>query len=270
MRRAGWNRDTLKLATIDGRLFHVRRGYYAEPGAHPALVKAVRVGGRATGTTALARHGVWVPPDDTSLHVLVPRNGGRLRDPDHKLERLPASSGVCVHWAAGAVKPGLTTFTPLVDVLTALVHAVEDLPDDFAVAAIDSALHQRLLPTVALEALRVALPLGRRRLIGFADGQSQAGGESIVRYRLQVAGYRVRIQVGVRGVGSIDVLVEDRLVVEVDGIRFHLGDQFAEDRRRDLELTTVRVPHLRLTYAQVLGRWERCLAAVDAALTSGH
>ncbi len=103
--------------------------------------------------------------------------------------------------------------------------------------------------------------------MGRADQRAESGLESIVRYRLRLRGLRVEIIVGLRGIGSVDLVVEDRLIVECDGKRFHTDEAaFANDRRRDLQAAATRYRVLRLTWCQILFCWADVEAAVFAAL----
>ena len=69
---------------------------------------------------------------------------------------------------------------------------------------------------------------------------------------------RVRTQVEISGVGRVDVLIGERLVLELDGRGFHDDDHsFEEDRRRDLELHRLGYVVIRLSYRQVMEQWPR-------------
>lgn len=266
MRQTGWCRESLGVAVRSGELFRVRRGYYAFPDAPADLMRCVRVGGLATGPTALPYLGLWKPLD-SKLHVVAPAHARLLRDPDHRVQRLAQDSAVHVHWRGGPVVPTLTRFTPVADVFTVLVHAVECCTNEHAVAVLDSALHTRLLVRSDLDRLRIELPAHRAGLLDDVNGKAEAGGESLVRYRLRLAGYQVEVQVRIDGVGRVDLLVEGRLVVEVDGRATHdTAEQFEVDRRRDRELSIQHLAHLRFTYRQIMLEWPRCLAAIAAAL----
>ena len=71
------------------------------------------------------------------------------------------------------------------------------------------------------------------------------------------------------GIGEVDLLVEGRLVVELDGKEWHdPGDAFERDRRRDLIAASTRYRTLRFTWRQVLFEWQSVEAAVLAALAA--
>jgi very-short-patch-repair endonuclease len=54
----------------------------------------------------------------------------------------------------------------------------------------------------------------------------------------------------------VDLLVGDRLVVELDGEQWHGGDRFEEDRRRDLALVAAGYLVVRISYRQVMNEWD--------------
>ncbi len=64
---------------------------------------------------------------------------------------------------------------------------------------------------------------------------SESGTESKVRLLLRTRRIGHRPQVYIARVGYVDLLVGDRLVVEIDGAAYHTGPEFEEDRRRDFE-----------------------------------
>jgi very-short-patch-repair endonuclease len=222
----------------------------------------MRVGGPATGSTAAAVHGVWTPPDPP-LHVAVPENAPRLRDPDHAERPLPADARVVLHRVP--VLPRLSWATGTVPVVLMLTHLVLSAPAAFSVASIDSALRLRVLRRDDLVVLAARLPSHLRPLASAADGRCESGIESVARFHLRSLGLRVEPQVVIQGVGRVDLLVEGRLILELDGREFHEG-RFAQDRARDAAAAALRYRTLRFTWAQVLHDWPTVETAVLAAL----
>lgn len=264
---AGWTMAQLTAEVRAGHLVRPRRGFYAVPDAPEDLVRAVRVGGSATGPTALRQLGVWTAPD-RRLHVRLPPHAGRRHHPDHPGEELPQRAAVCLHWSSRfSDEPTPLTFTAAVPLLTALEHALDCWSPEYAIAAIDSALHLQLLSRSALEQLRRDLPLRHRALLHEVDGRADSGTESICRVRLRRAGLQVRPAVRIPGVGTVDLLIEGRLVVEVDGREYHTSDeQFEVDRRRDTQLAALGYRVLRFSYRQVIHEWPSVERAIRAAL----
>ena len=102
-----------------------------------------------------------------------------------------------------------------------------------------------------------------------ADARADSGIETIVRFLLRARGLRVEPLVDLQRIGEVDLLVEGRPIVECDGREFHDGaDAFERGRGRDLSATRARYRVLRVTWHQVLFRWEEVEAAVFAALAA--
>ncbi len=78
-------------------VFRVRKGWFARRAEHPEVLRAWRVGGRLTCVSALAFHQGAQP--GPVLHVEVPANAVRLRDPDDESVRLSRGASVVVHWS---------------------------------------------------------------------------------------------------------------------------------------------------------------------------
>lgn len=282
LRAMGKSQRDIRRAVERGLMLVVRRGHYAVPGTDPALIRAVRVGGVATGTTASRVRGLWTPPDarisappdtasltppDARLHVAVPRNAPRLHDPDDGDEPLVRSESVVLHWsdpAAVAEAAPMGIAPPLM----MLEHVFVAHPTDRAVAVTDSALKHRYIRTVDLHALAARLPSHLRTAVHSATSRSDSGIESIGRFRLRLLGLDVEVLVRLDRVGVVDLLIDGWLVVEMDGREFHDGDRFERDRRRDLEAATARYRTLRFSWRQVMFDWPAVEAAILAALAT--
>ena len=104
-------------------------------------------------------------------------------------------------------------------------------------------------------------------MLRLADARAQSGTETIARCLLRQYGLVVEPQVEIAGVGRVDLLIEGRLILELDSREWHLGEERYEvDRLRDLAATTNRYPVLRVSWSSVLFRWPEVEAAVFAAL----
>ena len=71
---------------------------------------------------------------------------------------------------------------------------------------------------------------------------------------------------GISAIGTVDLLIDGWLIVELDGREFHEDEQFERDRRRDLESARQRYRTLRFSWRQVMFEWPMVEAAVLAAL----
>jgi len=251
MGRTATRRDLIALGSTDrelaravesGRLHRVRKGVYAAPLLADGRAQAMRLRGSLTCVSLLRSHGVWVPPDDKRLHVRLPKSA-----------RPPSSAQVVAHWARHRRPESIAG---------ALGRMLACAGTEWTVAAADSALHLGLLS----EAELMTLP---RVVRARADGRCESGGESLVRQRLAARRIRCAPQVQIADVGRVDLLVGDRLVLEVDGFEFHgTRDAFERDRERDRRLVALGYVVIRVTMNQVLHDWARVERAILAIVRS--
>src|SRR5690606_33178484 len=134
----------------------------------------------------------------------------------------------------------------------ALVTVAFCRPEREALAAFDSALHQRLIGRAALRMLAAELPSSRQRIVEWADGRIESGIETFVVYLCRVMGLRIQIQPVVAGVGRGDVEIEGVLIVEADSREFHDAEVTARDRRRDGGYIRAGYTPLHFRYAQIV------------------
>lgn len=252
----------------NGSLLSVRRGWYALPDAPSVVIQAVRVGGALTSVSAGLHFGLWTL-DDGLLHVAVPEHGSRLRSPvDRALPlSLDASARVCLHWR----KPSHAAPTAVAPIIATLMHAIECQTEERAIVMIDSALNSRLVTLPQLRRAASSMPSRYSRALAKCDARSQSGTETLVRLRLRRLGIRIRIQVHRPGVGRVDLLVGDRLVIECDSEQFHGSDKAQErDYDRDIELIDGDDLVLRLRYRHVIYEWERVEAVILGLVRRGR
>jgi very-short-patch-repair endonuclease len=216
LRRAGVGRTEVERMMIDGRLLRVRVGWYASTDTHASVLAAVRAGGSMSCSAALQKHGIWVVRGD--LHVRLEPRSRRY------------SSSAVVHRMRGSATGGID------DLPTALRMAVVCLSPELAVCAIDSALNNRRFTRPQLASL-LETPRGRR-LLALADGRSESGLETLARLRLRAHRLKVHVQVEIDEIGRVDLMIGNRLVIELDGDEWHsTPGQREKDRRRDSALT---------------------------------
>ncbi|HWL02376.1 MAG TPA: DUF559 domain-containing protein [Microbacteriaceae bacterium] len=246
-------------ARHDGRIIRIRRAWYALPGAHPATCTAVRVGGMLTCVSLLEAADVWTPPH-AAVHVSVAANASRLRSAESRFVPYQPSAGILLHWRP---EPGATT-EPRDTVLGALVETFRCADEREVVAMTDSALRHRLVTRSALR--QSGMP---DRILSICDGSAESGGETFMRLHLRSMRCQFRTQVSIPGVGRVDFLIGDRLVLEVDGYAFH-GDReaFERDRARDLALVGLGYLVIRVSYRQVLDDWPRISRSLAAIIRS--
>lgn len=235
-------------------LTRIRRGWYAAAGADPDVVAAVRAGGALTCVSRLAALGAWRPPGDSLLHV-------RFAD-------APAGAGGIV----AHVRPGdrMPVRRAVDDPATAMTCLARCCARPLAVAVADSVLRLRILePAELAAALRVAGESGKR-VARWVDPTAESGIESLLRVILLRVRVGFRAQVVLRGVGRVDFLVGDRLVVEADGLAHHTGLAVQRDRDRDNACERLGFHRLRFTYWDIIERPELVEATIRAAIAKGE
>ena len=136
----------LTIAVRSGSVRRARQGWYTAGDESEAPVRAVRVGGRLTGLSAIVEWGGWVevPPP---LHVSMRPGASRMRSQwNRRKPLLPTRAGIRLHWDDVTIaNRGTSTSVALED---ALVRVVLDEPLEVAVAALDWALRTGRLSTV--------------------------------------------------------------------------------------------------------------------------
>lgn len=103
-----------------------------------------------------------------------------------------------------------------------------------------------------LPELRERLTGRRRTWLDLVDRRAESGLESIVRLIAVELGFRVRSQVRIPGIGRVDLIVEDWVVVETDGSAFHDTALSPRDRRRDARLFATGRSVIRPGYSLVV------------------
>ena len=194
----------------------------------------------------------------------VARNGARLRDPANYRRRL--NGGVRAHWR---LKHGDGDEFCL-SARDALREMATCVSPELTIAAVDSALRLKLITSEQWHWEVEGLPHRLRRLLLRVDSRSESITESVARFRLAMLGVETRPQVRVPGVGRVDLLIGDALVIELDGWEYHADrEQFERDRRRDAQLSALGYHVLRFSYRQVFEHWSEVRAAISAAIARG-
>lgn len=267
---AGATWRTLQGAVEYGHLIRVRRGHYALPRTDAHILEAVRVGGRLGCISAAADVGVFAF-DTRFAHVHVEPTDSRLRAPHDRFMPLSIQNrdGVELHWGRLLDPPGGTEYR--VGLTDALVQIFRCREPRFAVASLDSALHQKLILPDAVPEIFAALPRELLYLRDRVDARSDAGQETVLRFIVMEAGFEFEFQVEIPGIGRIDMIVEGCVAVEADSRQFHDGwDKHARDRTRDCDLAILGYASLRTLYRDIMYHPERVVAAIAGLLAASR
>ena len=208
-----------------------------------------------------ARHyGVWSGVDGR-LHVTVTRGAAKLR---------PVTRPVVVHWVARGRQDRESECTWIVSLEDCLRGVVTVADRETAIACLETAMTKFGMSLPEIQSLFRDRPARERAIAAQCRRGSESGPESIVAQRLRRLHLAVRQQVRVAGVGRVDMVVGDRLVIEVDGRAYHSDPRaFERDRRRDALLVARGYTVLRFSYRQVMFEWDfvrRCILATLSQL----
>ena len=255
----GHSAASIRAAVQDKRLSVPRRGWLAADSADPMGLRAVMLGGQLGGDAALASWGIWVD-SARGLTVTCSPNSSRLPEIAGSERRL---------WAVPRF-PEVSPKAWRVSVRDALLQYATFASRDELIASLDSALNSRVLRRSELTELIAALPRRLRSVASEIDGTAMSGNETRFRLAARRAGFRVATQVTIPGVGIVDNLIDDWLIVEIDSKLYHGGeDNQFRDRTRDGNAVLRRYGHERFSPAQVQRQIDWCLAVVEARLAEG-
>lgn len=216
----------------------VRRGWYASPSANPQVVRAVAAGGVLGCVSVLRRYGVWVP--DSGLHIRYSKRARLSRPNDRSCQPYRLDPPIL-----GAVDP--------VDI--AVASAANCLDAEGLIVILDSMLNERMIEMADARDIVAASRLAHLNLAERCDPKSESGLETMVRLRLRALGIHLQTQVDIPTVGRVDLLVGDRLIIETDGRENH-QPKYQADRTRDRAATSLGLLTMRLTYEDVVYRWD--------------
>ena len=247
----GATRRQLSDAVNSGRLLRLRKGVYACEHLDALTVAAARAGGALTCVSVLREAGVWAG-ESTDLHIQVGEKSSERN-----------AHGIHVHW-------GLPRFAMThpwrAGRMQAMWQAIHCLDEENAIAALESAIHERFLTSSQLARI-TSIAQGRLEDgIGRLVRNSGSGLETITRLRLQRAGHTLTTQAFVPGLGRQDLLVDDVVAIEVDGEAWHGPEQFHRDRARDLQATRLGRRTIRITANHIRDDWPATLVAIERAI----
>jgi len=268
LRAAGASWRSLRAAVDTGDLVRARQGHYVLGDSDRHTLEAVRVGGRLACISAAADAGVFAF-DDTFSHIHLDPTASRLRAPHDRFRRLSHENrdGIELHWDRLIQPGGGNEFR--VGLPDALVQAFRCQEPRFALAALENALHLRLIPTWSVNIIFEALPETLHYLRSMIDSRSESGQETVLRLLVRAAGFDCEIQVVISGIGRVDMVIEGCLVVEADSRKYHEGwEPQAADRKRDRDLAILEYMSYRALYADIMFFPERVVSAIRGLLAA--
>jgi very-short-patch-repair endonuclease len=272
----GFSDHQIRQGLGAGRIFRVRHGWYSVPDAPAPAILAVRVGGRLTSISALETYGLRVPNRD-DVHVAVRASASRLRNPQHRRERLRRRDPVRIHWNDRPSGGGSVWRASIADALLVVLNSESR---EIAVACCSAAMRHKKLSWAALDAVFRRAQSRVTCLRGLVSALDDSHGETYARLGFLDAGIQFEQQPYIRGAGQLDFKVGPHSYVEVDGGQHDpawTGEgqsnwQKDLDRRTTMAIRGDRVEHY--SYLLLYTQWPRVLAAIqrmiadDLALTA--
>jgi very-short-patch-repair endonuclease len=223
----GYTKPRLHRAIEEGRISRLKHGLLTLPDGNLLIRHAVSNGGLLSCASAVKELGLWGLKDPEGPHLWVPH--GR---PVDYFRHAGSTAETVRHRGtlAGNKRPG--AYAPVLDVV---LHALRCRPPLEALVIAESAVVKRKL---RLHDLLSHLPGPRngpfRALLERVDSTAESPLETIARELFRKAGLRVESQVRIEGVGRVDLLIEGRVIVELDGFDFHwTRPMFRKDRHRN-------------------------------------
>lgn len=253
----------IAAAFRSGVLLRPRNGLYVLPTIPCPEREALSHGGVAGCVSAARSHGLWTLDggEDECVHTWVrpDRHPGRVA-----MHPEPGERGCCVFHRDIPIDAPEPMRVGIVHCLAQL-WACRGAETFFA--ALESALRQGKLSGQQRSVLRRALPERARWLVDEARSDADSGLESLLRLRLRRWGLTVLSQVRIPGVGIVDFVIGDCLILEADG-GTHDSSRH-RDLVRDAVAASLGFVTLRFDYAMIVHEWPLVQAAVLSALGRG-
>lgn len=247
---AGFSRRMLTKAVRDGVVDRLHRGVYTSRVSDPDVVAAFRADGLLTCISAARFHGLWTLGGAGALHLSCSTGQARRGVIQH---------GACLH--------PRHSYLPIAGVADVLIHALRCLPELEALVMVQSAVSQALL---SKDFLRSRLPGNRngkvREILDLVLPRADSLLEVLAHTHFTRAGLRVQMHVDVPGVGEVDCLINECLIVELDGGTHLEGKQVKKDQYRNNEGMRRGLLTLRYYYVDVVHHPGRMVAEVMAVL----
>ena len=244
----GFSRTQIERAVAGGAVHRPRPGTYALPDAPAELLFAAEHGVSLTCESAARLLGWWVLPGAPLVHVAADR-----------ATRLP---GAVIHRGPRTAKRLIAPPLQIID------SAFRCLPPLAALVLAEYAVSRHYVGVRTLE-LHFSGPKDWRirQLVRDIRPGTASPLEVCARFHLQAAGLSVETEVQIAGVGRVDMVVEGRLLVEIDGYEFHSGrEHYRRDRSRWNAATAAGWRTLRITTEMVLHDPDGFVRLVRSAL----
>lgn len=249
LRQAGFSRSAIADAVSVGVTARLSRGVYSLPGVNE-LGEAVANGGILTCLSAAPFYQLWTLREAKALHLCRshPEPGSKIVD-------------------HGRPKHGKHGWLPVAGLADVLLHSLRCLPELESLVMVQAAAGRRDIELDFLYAKARGRRNGRARsVLDLVIPRADSVLEVLANTHFQRAGLRVRRHVVIPGVGEVDFLIEECLVVETDGSTHFAPKSVKKDQRRNNRSILGGYLVLRYYYSDVVFAPDEMVAEVLAVL----
>jgi very-short-patch-repair endonuclease len=243
---AGFTRTSVDKAVAAGRIVRMRRGVYGLPRDAGVFGLPLHHNALLTCLSAAPTYGLWTLHEACALHL----SSGHKAAPPGTL-----AHGRCLH----PPHPWL----PVAGLADVLIHALRCLPELESLVMVQCAAQRG---AISVEFLRRKLPGNRnaraRAVLDHVIPRADSLLEVLANFHFRRAGLHVRRHVQLPGVGEVDFMIEDCLVVETDGGTHLEPRQVKKDRKRNNATVIGGHLGLRFGYDDVVNHPARMVAEV--------
>jgi len=249
LKKAGFTRTTVDQAVELGVVRKVRRGIYAVP--HEGLLTtAIAAGGRLTCISAAPVYKLWTLSSPTCVHLCRSHPSNTPGTKDHGRPQHP-----------------MHAWLPVLGLADVLIHALRCLPELEALVMVQSAVGSGSISLDFLYAKCHGRRNGKARsVLDLVIPRADSVLEVLANVHFARAGLQVRRHVVLLGVGEVDFLVEEIIVVETDGSTHFEPKAVKRDQRRNNRSLLGGYLVLRYYYDDVIYTPEAMVAEVQAVL----
>jgi very-short-patch-repair endonuclease len=250
LRGAGFTRASLDKALAAGRIVRIRRGIYSLPSEAGVFGQALGHNALLTCLSAAPAYGLWTLHEAGAVHL----------SPGHKA----TPPGTLTH---GRCPHPPHPWLPVAGLADVLIHSLRCLPAVESLVMVQCAAQRG---DITVEFLRRKLPGNRnaraRAVMDSVILRADSPLEVLANFHFRQAGLHLRMHVELPGVGEVDFLIEECLVVETDGGSHLEPRQVKKDRKRNNATVIGGRLGLRFGYDDVVNHPQRMVAEVMAVL----
>lgn len=216
LRQAGFGRPAIANAVSMGLALKLSRGVYSLPSLNQ-LGEAMAHGGLLTCVSAAPFYELWTLEEARGLHLCRSHPGPAAKVVEHGRPQHPRHG-----------------WLPVAGLADVLLHSLRCLPELESLVMVQSAVGRRDIELDFLYAKAQGRRNGTARsVLDLVIPRADSLLEVLANTHFRRAGLRVRRHVFIPGVGEVDFLIEECLVVETDGSTHFAPKSVKKDQRRN-------------------------------------